>query len=197
MQGPNTYFLGAVIGEEKRYDSSPCPASWTSAKRLESKPPFGGGRREQGRKLGSSLSCPPPNPLKRPPRSSPPGSSPHPSCFLLPSPPIDAHSRRRRRKKPTRQRHQGEIYYKNCTKEPVCWPGLGLLPPGQGVRGCGVGLQVGTGHRQGEALQSLHSLVGTIQSKELGTTPVRDRGGKGSGRVLVKEEAAPAPHPVG
>lgn len=54
MQGPNTYFLGAVIGEEKRYDSSPCPASWTSAKRLESKPPFGGGRREQGRKLGGT-----------------------------------------------------------------------------------------------------------------------------------------------
>lgn len=54
-----------------------------------------------------------------------------------------------------------------------------------------MGLQVGTGHRQGEALQSVHSPVENIQFKELGTMPVRDQGGKGSGRVLVREEAAP------
>lgn len=90
-----------------------------------------------GRELGPSLSCPPQTPSRDPPGLPHLAPVPNPSCFLLASPPIDAHPWRRRRKKPTRQRHQGEIYCKNCTKEPVCWPGLGLFLPGQGVKGCG------------------------------------------------------------
>lgn len=167
--------------------------------RLESKPTFGGGQERarlgQRKELGPSLSCPPR------PRSRNSPSLPHfvpiptsPPYFLLPSSPIDVHTRRHRRKKPTGQRHQGEIYYKNCTKEPVRGPGLGQFLPA--VNGCGSaggdGAQAGGGftswRQSGEEhpVQQMLRLLGPCQS--------RAQGGQGSGQGAGQGGSCP---PVG
>lgn len=74
-----------------------------------------------------------------------------PSSRLLPSAPPDICTPSCRRKKPTRQGLEGEVYCKNCTKGPVCWPGLGLCLPGHGTDDWGSasaeGAQAGGGSR--------------------------------------------------
>lgn len=152
-----------------------------------------GGRREPDWARGRSWG--PPYPALPTPKSSPLRSNPtSPPYFLLPSSSIDVHTQRHRRKKPTSQRHQGEIYYKNCTKEPVCGPGLGQFLPA--VNGCGSaggdGAQAGGGftswRQSGEEhpVQQMLRLLGPCQS--------RAQGGQGSGQGAGQGGSCP---PVG